>query len=262
MAEATSANKQWAEMLSKWAVPEEIVAAASAQPYFFDPKVFIGIADEALARIEDTPSDAVAREALPPRGSVLDVGCGAGAASLRLAPGSVVGVDPNSPLLEAFAERAARLEIEATTVEGVWPEAAPLAPVADTAVCHHVLYNVMDLAPFVTELGRHARRRVVIELTAVHPMAWMNPYWEALHGLRQPDRPVAGDAVAVLDELGIDTRQERWTRRYQMIGENADHSLARIARRLCLPPERHDELRRLLASTPPPVERDVVTIWW
>jgi SAM-dependent methyltransferase len=174
----------------------------------------------------------------------------------------VTGVDPSSALLEAFAERAARLEIEATTLQGVWPEAAPQAPVADVAVCHHVLYNVSDPADFLTELTRHARHRVVIELTAVHPMAWMTPYWEALHGLGQPDRPVADDALAVLAELGLDVHEERWKRHYQMIGETTDQSLVRIARRLCLRLERYDELRRLLASTPPPPDREVVTVWW
>jgi SAM-dependent methyltransferase len=262
MAEEGSASRRWGEMLSEWAIPEDILAAAPTAPYFFDPKVFVGIADESLARIQDTPSDAVARGALPTGGSVLDVGCGAGSASLRLNPGLVTGVDPSSALLEAFAERAARLGIEATTLEGVWPEAAFQAPLADVAVCHHVLYNVSDAASFLTELTRHAGYRVVIELTAMHPMAWMTPYWEALHGLHQPDRPVADDALAVLAELGLDVHEERWRRPYQMIGETADQSLARIARRLCLPPERYDELRRLLSSTPPPSERDMVTFWW
>jgi SAM-dependent methyltransferase len=262
MAEEGSASRRWGEMLSEWAIPEDILAAAPAPPYFFDPKVFIGIADVALARVWDTPSDSAARDELPAGGSVLDVGCGAGSASLRLDPGRVTGVDPSSALLEAFMERATRLQIEATTLEGVWPEAAPQAPVVDVAVCHHVLYNVMDLSRFVRELTRHARRRIVIELTAVHPMAWMTPYWEALHGLGQPDRPVADDALAVLSELGLDVHQERWKRRYQMIGETADQSLVRIARRLCLPPERYDELGRVLASTPPPPDREMVTLWW
>ena len=89
------ANQDWAEMLSGWAIPDELVAGAPASPYFFDPLVFITAADEALARGEDTSSDVVARDALPAGGTVLDVGCGAGAASLRLRPGRLVGVDPS-----------------------------------------------------------------------------------------------------------------------------------------------------------------------
>ena len=249
-------------MLSWWAIPEEFVAAAPNPPYFFDPQVFIDAADEALTRIDDTPSDAAAREALPEGGTVLDVTCGAGAASLRLRPARVVGVDPSAPLLEAFTERAAGLGIDAESIESVWPDAASQTAVANVVVCHHVVYNVPELAAFAAALRDHAERRVVVELTAVHPMAWMAPYWKALHGLDQPDRPVAEDAVAVLKDIGLTVHQQRWSRRYQMIGETGAHSLQRIARRLCLPPDRLDELRQLLATTPPPAEREVVTLWW
>jgi hypothetical protein len=103
---AEGANLRWAAMLGGWAIPDELVAAAPESPYFFDPEVFIEIADTALERREDTASEAVAREALPPSGTVLDVGVGAGAASLPLNPGRVVGVDPSRELLAAFAERA------------------------------------------------------------------------------------------------------------------------------------------------------------
>jgi SAM-dependent methyltransferase len=249
-------------MLARWAIPEEVLAAAPNPPYFFDPQVFIDAADEAIARAEDTPSDTAAREALGPGGTVLDVGCGAGAASLRLRPAQVVGIDPSSALLEPFSQRALRLRIEAATVEGLWPDAASRAPVVDVVVCHHVVYNVPDLAAFAYALGQQARRRVVIELTAVHPMAWMAPYWKALHGIDQPDRPVAEDAVAVVRELGFTVRQERWQRQYQMLGESGDQRLLRIARRLCLPAVRHDELRQALAAVPPPTDREVVTLWW
>jgi hypothetical protein len=129
-------------------------------------------------------------------------------------------------------------------------------------VCHHLVYNVADLATFASQLASHARRRVVIELTAVHPMAWLAPYWKALYGLAQPDRPTAADAVAVLTGLGFDVHQESWSRELQMIGELGDDQVERIARRLCLRPERSAELRQLLATTPPPSNREVVTIWW
>ena len=256
------ANQDWAEMLSGWAIPDELVAGAPAPPFFFDPLVFTAAADEALARSEDTPSDVLARDALPAGGTVLDVACGAGAASLRLRPGRLVGVDPSEPLLEAFIERAEQLGIDVTTVRGVWPDAGSQVPPADVVVCHHVFYNVANLAAFAAALTDHARHRVVVELTAAHPMAWMTPYWKALHRLEQPVRPVADDAVAVLEEAGLTVHQRPWARRYQMIGESGDQPLLRIARRLCLPASRHDELRQLLAEVPPPDRRDVVTLWW
>jgi hypothetical protein len=47
-----------------------------------------------------------------------------------------------------------------------------------------------------------------------------------------------------------------------MIGENSEEQLARVARRLCIPLERLDELRDAMSRHPPPPEREVVTVWW
>jgi cyclopropane fatty-acyl-phospholipid synthase-like methyltransferase len=262
MDERHDANRRWSTMLSAWAIPQGLIAAAPASPYFFDPTVFITAADEAIARADDTISDRVARQALPCGGTVLDVGVGAGAASLRLGASRVIGVDASGPMLAAFTERAARLGIAATAVHGSWPDVAEQAPRCDVVVCHHVAYNVADLASFALALSDKAVARVVVELTARHPMAWLAPYWEALHGLAQPEGPTADDAVAVLESLGFTVHQQRWSRRIQMIGETGDEQMARIARRLCLPEWRWDELRAVLRRRPPPVERQVVTVWW
>lgn len=256
------ANRGWAESLAGWAIPEDLVAATPESPFFFDPTVFIRAAGEALARPDDTPSDTAARSALPCNGTVLDVGVGAGAASLRLDPHRIIGVDDSADLLDAFAERAAERGIIADRVQGPWPEVASSAPPADVVVCHHVAYNATDLAAFAKALTSHARARVVVELTTVHPMAWMAPYWKAIHGLGQPDRPTADDAIAVLTALGLDVQQHQWRRTIEMIGENHGDQLARIARRLCLPASRHDELRDVLAASPPPSSREVTTLWW
>ena len=68
--------------------------------------------------------------------------------------------------------------------------------------------------------------------------------------------------MAVLTELGLTVQQQRWMRHYQMIGEAGEDAMLRIARRLCLPATRYDELRAELQRTPPPTEREVVTLWW
>jgi hypothetical protein len=43
------------------------------------------------------------------------------------------------------------------------------------AVCHHVVYNVGNLAKFLTALDGHAERRVVLELTDRHPQSDLSP---------------------------------------------------------------------------------------
>jgi SAM-dependent methyltransferase len=255
-------TERWRTLLAECAIPPPIAAAAPQTPYFFDPAVFDAAADDATARVVDTPSDRVARDALGHGGTVLDVGVGGGAASIRLGAGQIVGVDSSPVMLESFVRRASAAAIPTTPIEGRWPDVAGDTPNADVVVCHHVLYNVADLEPFVAALTAHARSRVVVELTAVHPLRWLAPYWQALHGVAPGPGPTADDALAALREVGIDAEREDWTRVVPMIGEGGDDEVERIGRRLCIGPDRHEELRAVLAATPPPSEREVVTLWW
>ncbi|HMC39341.1 MAG TPA: class I SAM-dependent methyltransferase [Acidimicrobiales bacterium] len=257
-----AADQRWSEMLALWAIPDHILAGAEESPYFFDQSVFAAAADEALTRAQDSPSDRRARSALPAGGSVIDVGCGGGAASLRLRPARLTGVDSSPAMLGLFEERGRGLGLAASIVEGAWPDVADVVPVADVVVCHHVVYNAARLGTFARALDEHARVRTVVELTAVHPMTWMAPYWQALHGLRLPDCPTADDAIELLEGMGWQIGRERWTRPYQMLGETGADGLERIARRLCLPRSRRSELGTLLEETPPPPQREMVTLWW
>jgi SAM-dependent methyltransferase len=249
-------------MLAGWAIPDHLVAAAAESPYFFNPAVFTAAADAAVDRAGDTPSDSIARQALPAHGTVLDVGVGAGAATLRLDPAHIVGVDLNPRMIDAFVDRATRRGIATTAIQGGWPDVEAQAPIADVVVCHHVAYNVADLAGFASALSAHAARRVVMEFTAVHPLAWMAPYWQALHGLTLPDGPTADDALAVLRALGPSVQQQRWQRPMQMIGERDAEHVSHLARRLCLAADRRHELEELVTRYPQPTARDVVTVWW
>jgi SAM-dependent methyltransferase len=255
------AADRWGEQLAALAVPDHILAAAPEPPWGFDVGLFSRIADEALAAA--TVSQARARQALPDGGTVLDVGCGAGAASLPLVPraGQLTGLDESTGMLAAFAERAEGLGVAHGEIEGRWPDIAATAPDADVVVCHNVVYNVPDLEPFLQALDEHALRRVVIELTAAHPLAWMRPYWHALHDLERPPGPVAADAAAVAVEAGFAVQLDRWEKpaAWEHWG---DELVAFVRRRLCLPPDRDDEVRAAIERDPPPSARSVVTLWW
>src|SRR5690348_12266663 len=189
-ADDMSATERWAQALAAWAIPPEILAAAPESPWGFPTDVFARRADAAALAVP-TPSAQRALEALPQGGVVLDVGCGAGAGSLPLAAraGHLIGVDSSRDLLDAFRERGERAGTTVATIEGTWPDVADQTPLADVVVCHHVAYNVPDLAPFMQRLTDHARRRVVVELTAQHPMSDLNELWLRFHGLIRPTTP-------------------------------------------------------------------------
>lgn len=268
------AARRWREALASWAIPEPIPAAAPESPWGFPTELFARRADAAVAGADAgslTPSNRAALEALPEGGTVLDVGSGAGAASLPLAgrAGTLAGFDPSPDMLEAFRERALRAGVEAVTVLGSWPQDAARALIADVVVCGHVAYNVPDLPAFAIALGRHARERVVMELTAAHPMASMNGLWRRFHGLERPTGPTAGDAVQVLREAGIEPNRIDWEQ--PGVGfEDRTALVAWVRRRLCLPPDRDPEIEEAVAADL--VERadgsvgfpsrGVVTLWW
>jgi 2-polyprenyl-3-methyl-5-hydroxy-6-metoxy-1,4-benzoquinol methylase len=262
---ADDAATRWAEQLAAWAIPEAIRAAAPRDPHHFDVERFVRAAETAeAAGPDDSPSLRRSHAAVPRGGTVLDVGCGAGAASVPLIPpaAAVTGVDAQPDMLAAFAERAAARGATVTTVAGRWPEVADEVPVADVVVCHHVLYNVADLAPFAIALTAHARRRVVVELSRRHPLAWLAPYWRALHDLDRPAGPTSHDAVAVLRAAGIRAEVEQWDAPSRHQDEDPAERLASLRQRLCVGPERDAELTAALTAAPPPTVRPTTTLWW
>ena len=255
--------RRWREDLASWAIPPEILTSAPETPWGCPTGLFARAAEEAVAAREapPTPSRRRALEALSDGGSVLDVGAGGGAASLPLCPpaAAVTAVDQSAGMLGAFAELAGKLGVEHSGAEGLWPDVAGDVGPADVVVCHHVLYNVGDLVPFVEALTHHARRRVVVEITASHPQALLNPLWEHFHGVARPTRPTAEDAAAVVRDLGLEVGVEHFDSAPRWRDHQHDDLIAFTRRRLCLPPERD---REVAARLPPVEPRPHVTLWW
>jgi len=267
------AAQRWREQLEAWAIPDEFLRAVPDSPWQHPTEVFAKRADSYVAKpIGVSWEKAIA--ALEPRGVVLDVGAGAGAASLPLARATteLIAVDQSRTMLDALSVRAASLNLPTRLVQGTWPATSSTVDKADVVVCHHVFYNVADLAPFAQALTDHARRRVVVELPPAHPMRALNPLWLRLHGLRRPDGPTADDAIAVLTELGVEVHQERWPRPPRTPYGSFVDMVAATRRRLCLPAGRDrelvDALMELGVDPDHPVDlpdrdgAELVTLWW
>lgn len=251
---------RWATALAAWRVPDE--RASSPPAAGFPLQRFADIAD--LSVTLDTPSRRVARAALPEGGSVLDVGCGAGSGSLPLVPpaGRLIGVDVQASMLEAFRERATERGVPVTAVLGPWQEVLVDLVPADVVVSHHLVYGTPDLAAFAHALSGHARRRVVLELSDVHPASWTAPYWQPILGIAPPDGPTWMDALAVLRGAGLQLQVEREDRPAPLPSETEDDQLRFLRRVLRVGEDRDEELRRLLSDHPRPPWRHVTTLWW
>lgn len=255
----TTAASRWASRLESWAIPRAILDAAPESPWGFPPGLF----EPRDLHAAGDPSHVRAGEALPVSGTILDVGVGAGAASLPLAGGAshITGVDSSPDMLAAFAAAADRAGVAHSELLGSWPEIAPRAPAADVVTCWHVFYNVADLVPFVRALTAHARRRVVAELSDRHPQSSLNHLWRHFHGIERPSGPTARDALAVLAEAGIAAHMESTSRPHAYKRTRPD-IVAFVRRRLCLEAARDPEIDELLGDDPEIGVSDVATLWW
>jgi SAM-dependent methyltransferase len=246
------AAARWAELQEGRGIPPEILARAPADPWHHEVTFFTPPPEPV-----DTPSRRAAQALLPDRGTVLDVGCGGGAASFALADraGHLTGVDQQQDMLDAFAAEATARGLPHRTVLGRWPEAAPPAGTADVVVCHHVLHNVVDLVPFLDALTAAAHRGVVVEMMAQHPMAWLDPLWARFHDLHRPVPATTDNAVGVLREIGIEPVVARWER---AVPPRQDP--AWVTRRLCLPESAVPEVAEALDRLDRP--RQAATLSW
>lgn len=252
------AVEDWAQSLPLWAIPDHIMKQAPESPWIHPVSQFTPDGDLYV----DTPSRQRALDALVNGGSVLDIGCGGGRAAFGLVPPAtkVVGVDHQQQMLDVFSAEALRRNVECETILGDWPDVATHTPQCDVVTCHHVFYNVANLAPFVHALSSHARRRVVVELPQQHPLSSLSPLWKKFWGLDRPLSPTADDARDVVASLGYNAQLEKFTQ--DIPRTTVTEEAVRFTRiRLCLTPDRDGEIREFMEQHPV-TTRNVATLWW
>lgn len=267
-----SATDEWRRALQAWDLPDAILTAAPESPWTIPVELLENRTRQLLARCP-SPANERALQALPERGTVLDVGVGPGAASLPLAgrAAHLIGVDASQEMLTRFRQAAAQHDVDVQTVLGDWVQIAGKVEPADVAVCHHVVYNVPDIAPFIQQLDSHARHRVVIELPANYPWAWLADLWEHFHDLKRPDGPTSDTLHRALEELGINAWRHDHQRPPTGGFNKRSTAVAVVRRRLCLPADRDPEVAAALGDrltrrdglwTIGPPTRTTVTLWW
>jgi len=246
-----TAAQRWADELAAWAIDPAILAAAPESPYGFPPAIF------GSGRGSAVTLDAV-RGRLP--GSVLDVGCGGGAASIPVGAAELLAVDESEAMLAHY--RAAAGSTPVRTWRGRWPDVAAEVPAADVVVAANVVYNVPDIADFLTALTAHARRRVVVELTDTHPWVSLAGLWRHFHDQDRPDGPTVELFREVLAELGLQPTATSWERPDLFRDAAPEEILAFTRRRLCLPASRDAEIAAAMAREADDRARTATTFWW
>jgi SAM-dependent methyltransferase len=162
-----------------------------------------------------------------PPARVVDVGCGAGESTWRLADNgyATLGIDPEAPDAPGF--RRAGLE-----------QLVP-PPVFDAAVAIRSLHHVHDLRAGVEALARALRpgARLVVFEFAIEAVDERAERWCAEHGLARPTTAAAAPEVTPLAEI----RAALEPRFRELDAERVPY-LAREARRLDLEPGEREEI--------------------
>jgi SAM-dependent methyltransferase len=220
-----SAVERWVDELRAWAIPEAILTAAPRDPYAFPGHVIRRAVVDPL----QTPTGEAVTTRLAPGERLLDVGVGAGRIAAAFVPDhAVVGVEPRQGLAEEARARGI------VVVDGPWPEVADQVPTAPVVLSTHVLYDVADPVPFIRGLHAAAERRVVLEVTAVHPWVPVGPLYRVVHGIDRPAGPSAELLASVVEEVvGTPPQVVRWDRVGRTYDTSADY-LDHQRRMLCI----------------------------
>jgi SAM-dependent methyltransferase len=197
---------------------------------------------------EADPLFALLSETLGSKGSLLDVGAGAGRYAVPLAAtaGRVTAVEPSAAMRRHLAERVEAAGLtNVRIVPATWEEA--VVEPHDVVLAAHILYPIADIVPFVQKLVANARRAWFLTIR-VEPMgAEFAPLWRDIWGTPYPVEPTLLDLYLLLFSLGL--RANVRLKPFHGAGETAtlEEAVAHARSRLFLPEgaSEHDERIRV-----------------
>ncbi len=188
---------------------------------------------------EGAPEDPVVPQIakwLSPDADLVDVGCGGGRLSVPLARycRNVTAIDPSPAMLMELRSHLSdrgigNINVVESTWED-WPERA-----TDVVLIAHLLYSVHPVGGFLAKAGRVARRRVVVLLSTVQPIAYFHPLWEVAHGEKRIESPGANEFAALLRSWDIEFDTARLEPITARLFPDPEAAVQRAATRLFVP---------------------------
>jgi SAM-dependent methyltransferase len=215
------------------------------------------------------------RQEMTPQTSVLDVGAGTGRFTLALAPHvkHITAVEPSASMLNYLRQDAREQGLtNISLVQSTWQDASDDLQ-ADTVICSHVLYPIMDIMPFLAKLQTATRDTCYIYMRATHIDALTADIWRHFHGEERCLPPGYISALDVLYEMGIYANVEIVKIQSSLRFPSLDVAVEELVEQLILPNDEktRDELRNLLRDWlvehdgilfPPIKEMMCAIMWW
>lgn len=206
------------------------------------------------SEVFDASTDRLAQmlvQALGDRGTLLDVGAGAGRYAIPLARVArrVTAVEPSRGMrsyLEAAVSRAGLTNV--AVVPSTWEE-AKVDP-HDVVLASNVVYPIAEIVPFLEKLDRHSRRGCYIAVRVDEMAAELAPLWKELWGDAPPREPGFLDLYNLLFSMGIRPHAQLTGRPRAF--PTLEDAVAFAREQMFLPAENHDydeRIRGFLSDT-------------
>ncbi len=134
-------------------------------------------------------------------------------------------------------------------------EAAEVEP-ADIVLSAHVIYNTVDIQPFVTKLAQHARRKVMMPTHMRPPMSRFDPFWPWVYGEDKAPMPGAAEFLHVLWDMDIYPQLDMFPPTPVRAFRTWNKALETLRQRLFVPADTpqdarlQEAMRALLVQTP------------